>query len=577
MRDAGLRPHHHHRVAPPASTATSARPTTRWPSSASSASRRRSRSRASKKQRPRQHDRADRRLAPDRDGAAARSCSTRSSPSTSRRSSRSSATRASEETGGLFEVGGGFFAKLRWERTEGKTFRLGRAITPEDVDSSVEGRSRGFDKTDAPRRDRRVDGADHGERRGRPEQGRQRVHRCRRGARLQVPRVHVELRRARPLALRARRRRRAGPDRRARPRSSSTRCTGKGIKVAADASASSRRSTWSSRRPRRASTAPGPQLRPRSRAPRRAVHRAQAPAADAAASSRTRRRSRTSSTRARARSSSPRSSRYDEDGDELVNNELTTFVRGAGGWGGERGPSADVNVPPDRAPDAVVEEKIEREPGAALSPLRRLEPAARRPGLREGVRLRASRSSTACARSASPRATSIKAFAPDGDPRYFKSIKVRFADSVFPGETLVTEMWKESDTKIVFRCKVKERDKVVHLERGGRALQGDPEAEGPKAGRRPRRRPAAPRRRCRPARDIFARDRRRSSRRTRRSAEKVKTTFLFKLSSPDSAWTIDLKNAAGRGQRGRGRQGGLHARDDATPTSWRWRPARPTR
>ncbi len=31
---------------------------------------------------------------------------------------------------------------------------------------------------------------------------------------------------------------------------------------------------------------------------------------------------------------------------------------GAGGWGGDRGPSADVNVPPDRAPDSVVEERI---------------------------------------------------------------------------------------------------------------------------------------------------------------------------------------------------------------------------
>src|SRR5258708_3806908 len=48
---------------------------------------------------------------------------------------------------------------------------------------------------------------------------------------------------------------------------------------------------------------------------------------------------------------------YDENGDVLVKNELTTFVRGAGGWGGDRGPSADVNVPPDRKPDRVIEEK----------------------------------------------------------------------------------------------------------------------------------------------------------------------------------------------------------------------------
>ena len=43
---------------------------------------------------------------------------------------------SNEDTGGLYEVGGGFYAKLRWERSEGKTFRLGRDVTPEDVDAS---------------------------------------------------------------------------------------------------------------------------------------------------------------------------------------------------------------------------------------------------------------------------------------------------------------------------------------------------------------------------------------------------------------------------------------------------------
>ncbi|MGH2899323.1 MAG: SDR family oxidoreductase, partial [Solirubrobacteraceae bacterium] len=42
---------------------------------------------------------------------------------------------SNEETGALFEVGGGFYAKLRWERSSGKTFRLGRSVSVEDVDT----------------------------------------------------------------------------------------------------------------------------------------------------------------------------------------------------------------------------------------------------------------------------------------------------------------------------------------------------------------------------------------------------------------------------------------------------------
>ena len=49
---------------------------------------------------------------------------------------------------------------------------------------------------------------------------------------------------------------------------------------------------------------------------------------------------------------------YDEADLELAYNELTMVVRGAGGWGGERGPAGDANAPPDRAPDAVIEQKI---------------------------------------------------------------------------------------------------------------------------------------------------------------------------------------------------------------------------
>ena len=233
----------------------------------------------------------------------------------------------------------------------------------------------------------------------------------------------------------------------------------------------------------------------------------------------------------------------DEDGNELFYNELSTFVRGAGGWGGERGPSVELNVPPDRKPDAVVEEKISE--GQAL--LYRLSgdinPLHVDPGFAKAFGFEKPILHGLCTFGFATRHV-IKSFSKN-DPRFFKSIKVRFSESVFPGETLVTEMWKDSDQKIIFRCKVKERDKVVISNAAVELYKEIPKAPEKKkaVAAAPAGTTAAPSGEPTSG-EAFAVIKDYIEKNPGMAAE-IGKTFLFRLSGPDSAWTLDLKNGKG--------------------------------
>ena len=52
-----------------------------------------------------------------------------------------------------------------------------------------------------------------------------------------------------------------------------------------------------------------------------------------------------------------------------------------------------------------------------------------------------------------------------------KNIKVRFAGTVLPGQTLVTEMWKQGN-KVIFQTKVKETGKLCIAGAGAELLGG---------------------------------------------------------------------------------------------------------
>ena len=231
----------------------------------------------------------------------------------------------------------------------------------------------------------------------------------------------------------------------------------------------------------------------------------------------------------------------DEDGEEIAYNEMTSFVKGAGGWGGDRGPSADINVPPSREPDAVIEEKTDANQtllyrlSGDWNPLHADPAFAKAFGFEKPI-LHGMCTYGYCGRHV------VKAFC-GNDPRRFKSIKVRFAKSVFPGETLVTKMWKESDTRIVFETSVKERGEVVIKNAAVELYAEIPAAKQAKTAPAATAAAAGVEEGVTVA-DVFAGIKAFVAAKPE-LVEQTRTTFQFVFHKPESTWFIDLKNAAG--------------------------------
>ncbi len=144
-------------------------------------------------------------------------------------------------------------------------------------------------------------------------------------------------------------------------------------------------------------------------------------------------------------------------GEDLFYNESTTFIRGSGGFGGpkkgtDRGAATKVHAAPKRAPDAVVEEQTSDDQAA----LYRLN------GDRNPLHIDPEFSKVGGFKTPILHGLCFFGFSTKHIVQKYgqiKNIKVRFAGTVLPGQTLQTEMWKEGN-KVVFQTKVKETGKL---------------------------------------------------------------------------------------------------------------------
>ncbi|MBK8021671.1 MAG: MaoC family dehydratase N-terminal domain-containing protein [Chloroflexi bacterium] len=150
---------------------------------------------------------------------------------------------------------------------------------------------------------------------------------------------------------------------------------------------------------------------------------------------------------------------YDETGSLIALNQMSMFIRGIGGFGGDRGPSSAGAELPAREPDAVIRQQTS--PNQALiyrlsgdiNPLH-ADPMMAAFGNFDRPILHGLSTFGFSARHV------VRAFA-ENDISRFRAIKARFVKHVFPGETLITEMWRESETRIQFQTRVAERDAIA--------------------------------------------------------------------------------------------------------------------
>jgi acyl dehydratase len=142
----------------------------------------------------------------------------------------------------------------------------------------------------------------------------------------------------------------------------------------------------------------------------------------------------------------------------LFTTRSAAFIRGEGGWGGDRGPSGPRNVPPERTPDhevtytTRVDQALTYRLSGDRNPLHSDPSFATAAGFERPIL------HGLCTYGFTGRA--LLHTLCDGDPARFRSMEARFSSSVYPGDDLTIAMWRTGDGEAIFQTR-RTGDQVV--------------------------------------------------------------------------------------------------------------------
>ena len=149
----------------------------------------------------------------------------------------------------------------------------------------------------------------------------------------------------------------------------------------------------------------------------------------------------------------------DENG-PLFTTKATLFIRGAGGFGGDRGPSTQgLNVPPERQPDVVIEDETRPEQGAIYRLSGDRNPIHIDPDFATMAGFQKPFVHGLCTYGFVGRAI-LKGLC-GGDVTRFRHFEARFADQVYFGDKIITKLWVVGDGDAIVQAETQKGNVVL--------------------------------------------------------------------------------------------------------------------